>query len=237
MGLSLVLYWSMMQYRRVFVTALWTMLTACGTAVTTTDTCVPAEASATYKVVFDATWSSATHNGVPISPAPHFSPLVGTTHKSSLTLWSVGETASDGMELMAEVGSPDTLSAEINNHITDGTAKTKILGTGINPSPDATSVTFETTSDYPLVTLVSMIAPSPDWFVGVAGLSLCEDNHWVSSKALSLLPYDAGTDSGERFTAGHADTDPQIPISSIVGAPFLASGTLVPLGTFTFTKQ
>ena len=30
------------------------------------------------------------------------------------------------------------------------------------------------TTDHPRVTLVTMIAPSPDWFVGVSGLSLLD---------------------------------------------------------------
>lgn len=50
------------------------------------------------------------------------------------------------------------------------------------------------------MSFVSMIDPSPDWFVGVSRLELCLDNgSWVESKVLDLFPWDAGTDSGPTY--------------------------------------
>lgn len=47
------------------------------------------------------------------------------------------------------------------------------------------------------MSLVSMIDPSPDWFVGVSSLELCLRNcTWIESKILNLYPWDAGTDDG-----------------------------------------
>lgn len=51
-----------------------------------------------------------------------------------------------------------------------------------------------------LVSFVSMIDPSPDWFVGVTGLELCLRNcTWSERKILELYPWDAGTDSGATY--------------------------------------
>ena len=88
--------------------------------------------------------------------------------------------------------------------------------------------------DFPLVTVVSMLAPSPDWFVGVAGLSLLEDGDWVDERVATLFAYDAGTDSGTTYTSPNADTSPPEPIHRIATGP-LGNGR--PVGTFTFTRE
>jgi hypothetical protein len=76
-----------------------------------------------------------------------------------------------------------------------------------------------------------MIAPSPDWFVGVSGLSLRSGDLWIDELVVDLDPYDAGTDSGISFGDPDSNTNPQDPISLITGFPFTGTG---PLGTFTF---
>ena len=47
-----------------------------------------------------------------------------------------------------------------------------------------TIVNVEVTTDYPLVSAISMIAPSPDWFVGVRDYSLCNTTtgKWVDKR-------------------------------------------------------
>ena len=93
---------------------------------------------------------------------------------------------------------------------------------------------IEVSSDFPRVTLVTMIAPSPDWFVGISGESLLdEDGQWVSEKTFTLYPYDAGTDSGIDYTSPNADSDPAELIDSLRSQfPFSDA----PIGTFTFTR-
>ena len=49
------------------------------------------------------------------------------------------------------------------------------------------SVEFQIGRDHPLVTLVAMIAPSPDWFVGVHDLGLIESGDWVDEMTVDLL--------------------------------------------------
>ena len=90
--------------------------------------------------------------------------------------------------------------------------------------------------DHPLVTLVTMVAPSPDWFVGVSGLSLIVGGDWASELSVPLQAYDAGTDSGTSFLAPDEATQPRESIFRIPGGPFLVGGTTPPLGTFTFRR-
>lgn len=45
-----------------------------------------------------------------------------------------------------------------------------------------------------------MLDPSPDWFVGISGLELCQQNcTWADYKVVELYPWDAGTDSGPTY--------------------------------------
>ena len=182
-----------------------------------------------YDVTFDAAWSTETHTNFP--PTPHFSPLIGGTHDGSVNFWQLGANASAGIEAMAELGQTTPLSSEIQPAILAGSAYNVILGGGINPSPGSVSQTFNMHSAHPRVTLVSMIAPSPDWFVGVSNLALFENGQWHREVVVDLRPYDAGTDSGPDFTSANADTNPADPITQITGFPFTGDP---PLGTFTF---
>ena len=111
-------------------------------------------------------------------------------------MWVAGGLATTGIKDMAELGSKSALSGEIDVAIQAGIARSELSGGGVNPSPASVELVFDVHERFPLVSLVSMIAPSPDWFVGVAGLDLMENGRWRDSVTVELLPYDAGTDSG-----------------------------------------
>ena len=196
----------------------------------------PSVGTARYRVTFEATWSAATHPA-DFPGNPHFSPLIGGTHSSRVVFWEPGGTASPGIEAMAEQGSTSPLDAEIQAAIDGGTAEGLIFiqGGGISRSPGTASVEFVIGPEHGLVTLVSMIAPSPDWFVGVHGLSLLEGGDWVAEKTVSLEPYDAGTDGGRTYKSPDADTRPREAIRTIEDPP-LASGGVPLVGTFTFVR-
>ena len=198
---------------------------------------VVSDFTARYQVVFNATWSQTTH---PTNwPAgAHWSGLVGGTHNDAVRFWREGETASEGIRLMAERGQQATLLSEIAPAITNGNAHLQLAGGGIGTSPGSVTLTFPKpmSRDYPLVTLVSMIAPSPDWFVGVDSLSLIEDGQWVSNKVAVLYGYDAGTDSGASYTSPDLITVPRGVITRFAGFPAIQNGVIVPFGTFTFTR-
>ena len=65
-------------------------------------------------------------------------------------------------------------------------------------SPGESATIMITVKDgYTLMSFISMIAPSPDWFVGLDSYDLCgKDGQWKDNIDMNLLPWDAGTDSG-----------------------------------------
>lgn len=52
------------------------------------------------------------------------------------------------------------------------------------------------------------VIPSPDWFVGVDSLNLCEAGQWKEEMTFDLHPFDAGTDSGFTFSSPNFPTMP-----------------------------
>ena len=198
---------------------------------------VVADYTARYQVVFNATWSQTTH---PTNwPAgAHWSGLVGGTHNAAVHFWREGETASEGIRLMAERGQQATLLSEIAPAIASGTAHLPLAGGGIGTSPGSVTLTFPQAMnrDYPLVTLVSMIAPSPDWFAGVDSLSLITNGNWATSLTVTLYGYDAGTDSGPSYASPDQVTVPRGVVTRFAGFPAIQDGDLVPFGTFAFTR-
>ena len=190
----------------------------------------PRPDSALYRIEFEATWSDSTHPDNFPSNA-HFSPLIGGVHNDSASFWELGDTASPGMEDMAETGRTRILAAEVREEMPDN-ALAVVEGSGTR-SPGSTEIdTVVVNVKYPLVTLVTMIAPSPDWFAGVTGQSLLdEDGEWVEELRVVLYPLDAGTDSGTDYTSPNQNTSPKEPITSLKGVyPFSDE----PVGTYVF---
>uniref|UniRef100_A0A2K5J191 Spondin domain-containing protein n=1 Tax=Colobus angolensis palliatus TaxID=336983 RepID=A0A2K5J191_COLAP len=68
------------------------------------------------------------------------------------------------------------------------------------------------------VSFVVRIVPSPDWFVGVDSLDLCDGDRWREQAALDLYPYDAGTDSGFTFSSPNFATIPQDTVTEITSS-------------------
>jgi hypothetical protein len=193
------------------------------------------ELNARYSLTFNATWSAQTHpNDFPSSA--HFSGLIGMTHNGNTRLFTKGEIASDGIKNMAETGGKTPLEAEIQNFISIGIGNTLISGGGINPSPGEVSLEFDIVSSHSMVSVVSMLAPSPDWFIAVININLIENNEWVTSKTITVDIYDAGTDDGATFVSPDEPTIPRVPIFEITTPPLAINNVVAPLGSITFTK-
>ncbi len=196
---------------------------------------VPAVAlgeTAEYQVTFESTWSAQTHP-LDFPSGAHFSGLIGGTHNDKVSFWQVGSLASQGIQDMAELGSKTALTQEVQAASVAGTANAVLSGGGISPSPGSVSLTFNVDEAFPLVTLVSMLAPSPDWFVGVSGLSLRANGAWLPRVVVDLVLYDAGTDSGPSYGSPNMPSMPHVPIAENTSGAFASDNHV---GTFTFDR-
>lgn len=208
----------------------------CSTDRNPTAPVVLPDSLASYTVRFTSTWSATTHPA-DFPTSAHFSGLIGATHTDQVVFWRAGQLASPGIQAMAELGSKSPLTAEIATAIGAGTARFELSGGAIARSPGQVALDFDVSSAHPLVTLVSMIAPSPDWFVGVADLPLLQNNRWVDSLTVELRGWDAGTDDGATYTAMNAPAMPHMPILPLVDGVFRVDGQVPALGTYTFVRR
>jgi hypothetical protein len=177
----------------------------------------PADAQdvATYDAIFTGSWSTTSTPGGVVSGA-HFTTLIGAVHGSGVTFWRAGGFASSGVEQVAELGAVSGFISEYNAVVSaHRRALVNQAGTGATGS---SSFQIDLSATHPLLTLLSMIGPSPDWFVGVSGLSLKDsEGQWRPRVEVNLYPYDAGTEDGSDFSLSNEATNPQQPIRSIRG--------------------
>ncbi|MDE2881916.1 MAG: tandem-95 repeat protein [Acidobacteriota bacterium] len=184
----------------------------------------------TYEVKFQGNWTLESTPGGVVAGA-HFTTLIGGVHGSGVTFWKGGEQASPGVEIVAESGSTGTFRGEV----VASPHTLSVIQQGVSGGGTGTATfTVDVTRSHPLVTLLSMIGPSPDWFVGVTGLSLLDGaNQWRQTHVVNLYPYDAGTEDGTEFSLSNDDTDPQGVITNIAGTGKFSN---VPMAWLTFTR-
>ncbi len=176
---------------------------------------------AAYVVTLEATWSAETHPDM-FPASAHFSRLTGAAHAEGVALWAAGQPASLGIQDMAERGRTDPLRMEVEAL---GAVASYAEGEAVYTSPGTATIEVTVSDAHPLATVVSMLAPSPDWFIGVAGLDLRTADGWQDRVAVDLEVYDAGTDDGASYTAADAPRATLVPIGTVTYAPL--AGTTV----------
>jgi Spondin_N/Secretion system C-terminal sorting domain len=169
---------------------------------------------AIYNLDFNSNWTSINHP-TDYPPAAHWSSLIGTTHNNSVSFWAIGQLASQGVEDVAEDGLTANLTQEINTAISNGNAYEVIelpLGFGLNFSFE----TINVDANFPYISLMTMIAPSPDWLAEINSVKLTDaSGNWLPNITINVYATDSGTDDGTTYIFPDTDTNPPEPISSL----------------------
>ena len=211
------------------------------------DTTMQAEAAmpvvqpATYTVIVKSRWTRENHPfEYPSAGAlsgPHFSGVIGASHDTSYTLFAEGRAPTPGLENLSEQGKHGPLDDEIRAAITAGSAGALFESGPLRNFTDSIVTTVSVDAAHPLVSLVAMVAPSPDWFTGVAAVNLLENGAWVGERTLELRAWDSGGDDGTTYKAADRDTDPKRPTSQAATPHFVVNGAAVPVGSVTFIRN
>lgn len=194
-----------------------------------------AQSTARYTVSFTSVWNSSDHGTLPGNA--HWSDLVGMTHNNNVKLWELGQLASVGIENVAENGVNTELNNEVNTAISNNNAD-QWLHEGFSPFAAISSATIMdilVSEDFPLISVVSMVAPSPDWFIGIDSFSFLDvSNNWKDSVTIDMFVYDAGTEEGTGYSTSNSASSPHIPIFSRTNiTPFNSEK----IGTLTITLE
>jgi len=193
-------------------------------------------APAKYRVVVKSMWTARNHPFEYPSGA-HFSGLIGASHNANYDIFSVGRRPTPGLERLSEEGKHSPLDDEINTAIQAGNALDMLETGGLKNFRDSLVTTVQVDAKHPMVSVVMMVAPSPDWFTGASMVNLVENGTWVASRTLTLPAYDSGGDDGTTYKAADRNTNPKKPTSRAATRHFVQNGKAKPVATIRFTRQ
>jgi len=189
------------------------------------------ECVATYSLTVQCDWSQAHHENwaeqFDTVSNPHFSHLGGATHNSSVTIWQPGGLSSPGFIHMQEEGwidnpnlSSGDFKSEFDVYAAFGQAQFFLNYPQHFAAGSSTVLSFDVSETHPLVTLFSMLGPTPDWFIGVSGLNMRDGNGWIDTITVDLFTYDGGTRTRDESFALHGTLEnPQRAIELIKDTP------------------
>ncbi|XP_034476579.1 uncharacterized protein LOC117783322 [Drosophila innubila] len=226
---------------------------------------------AVYKVVLHTYWTRELFpkHYPDWRPTAQWTKTLGRTHNANYALYHIGQPATAGVKQFAETGKTELLDSNAGEQQQQQMqAGQKPVSTGFATATAAATATERSVfdefsmpaiqlgagrseakvfvdSNHSLVSLMTRIVPSPDWFIGVDSFELCVGGSWIDTVTVELDPLDAGTDNGFTFTAPNWPTAPQGVIYRITsrypGHPagsfyYPKSKRLPPIATFQFIK-
>lgn len=189
---------------------------------------------AVYEVRFDSTWSAATHPTA-FPSFPHYSPFVGAAHDDQVQFWGPGQLASLGVRNVAETGSTTRMHNELAAAASAGHAGPAFQFGGIG-SPAVGTFRVNVNAGHSLLTFLTMLAPSPDWFCGVHDLDLQPNGRWIDQVTLPLDVYDAGTDGGAFYSSRNLRLSPARPIGLVTTASGAFQNLPTTIGTISIER-
>lgn len=159
--------------------------------------------SAKYKITFYNLLTPSRFGSSIPSMGLIFSPLAGASHSGRISVMTVRGFASRAVEEIAEKGDNSRL-VRIATRLKKKKLGVKDLAAASGPTMPGKSTTLELEVDCKnsFVTVLGMIAPSPDWIVQISNRNLYSSRlrRFIPYTAGFLIAYDAGTDSGRDFT-------------------------------------
>jgi len=173
----------------------------------------PAEQSARYHLTITTLWS---HHTFPRQypewrPPAQWSKVIGYSHNSEFQLYQVGQPSSVQLQQYVERGSTEGLDwIPQAEPVLD-----LFLAPPISQGEGQTSSTLMVDGNHSMVSFISKIIPSPDWFIGVDSLDLCQNGSWTPLLELEVELLDGGTDNGLTFTSPNYPTLPPGPVHRI----------------------
>jgi len=191
----------------------------------------PDSLTARYRITLENLWNAQDYPQEFPDDA-HLSLVGGALHDADVEFWAFGKPVTAGMDDLAETGRIDLLLYdEVVPAIEAGNASATIeyreyTGPMVDGVPGTSTFDIEANAVWPLLTLATMLGPSPDWFVGVSGLALDGADGWQERIVVDLPLLDGGTRSDIVPSMFGPAIDPPDPVGYVAYDP--ATGTYLP---------
>ena len=139
---------------------------------------------------FSVTLINSTHGA-------YFTPLLITAHEAGVHLFELGEAASSDLQAMAEGGDISGLETAVGG--ADDDTVVNPAGGLLAPGSSATADFNTDDTGNPVLSLVAMILPTNDGFVGLDSLTIPDT---PGTYTYYLNAYDAGTEANDEVVVG-----------------------------------
>jgi hypothetical protein len=126
----------------------------------------------------------------------YFTPLLVSSHGDSVRLFEAGTTASSSLQAMAEGGDISSLATETSDL---GAINIENPAAGVLAPTTSTEITDFDTGTNSSLSIVAMLLPTNDGFVGLDGWSIPET---AGTYTIYLNAYDAGTEANDEVVNG-----------------------------------
>ena len=191
---------------------------------------------AEYTLIVKSLWTKANFP-LDYPDDAHLSGLIGASHNTRYSIFAIGRKPTRGLERLSEEGKHSPLNDEIQAAIDAGNALMKFETGGLKDWHDSMVTTVQVDPAHPLISVVNMIAPSPDWFTGAANVNMFENGGWVKRRTLTLSAYDSGGDDGTSYKSADRDTNPKKATTRNTNRHFLPHGKARPVATLTLIRR
>lgn len=183
-----------------------------------------------YNVTFKTMWGNPNVQiGYPKDP--HTGTIFVTVHDKNYTPFNVGTLASEGIQQSAEYGMSDKL---VEHAKLEGPHVWKYTTMPVLNAPGQTTFQVDANDTYHYFSIVTMIAPSADWFTGISSVDL---NNVPLGQDIPLYAYNAGTDLGTEFmTLPKHPLIPHVSISRITNGVLFPNSQEIPFAYINITK-
>ena len=195
-----------------------------------------AAGAAIYEVRVERSWSESTHPRDYPGDVAHFSPGIGATHGSGYRMFAEGGIATAGLETLSQKGQVSPFDKEIGDAQDQGAIGSVFKLSPVRIAGGEARAEFKADDAHPMVSFAEMIAPSPDWFTGVASVALKRDGRWIDGETVPLYAWDSGTNNATTYQAAKIAVQPFAPTSMNRAPMFVRDGATVPVGKVTFRK-
>lgn len=129
--------------------------------------------------------------------------------------------ASPGIVKMAEEGYVGTAERQLEVDQTNGQVesilKTRAQWPAHQAGQQPLTGEFYCSPKHQFLSFVTMIGPSPDWFLGQDSINMCDETacKWKRSIHNELFPLDAGTDAGISYLSPNSPLERVLPVAEI----------------------
>lgn len=123
----------------------------------------------------------------------HFTPILATNHRASVSLFELGQPASRELAILAEEGNPAPLAAAL---LANPAVSTVVTGSGLTNPGATTTLVLQGRGGFARLSIAAMLIPTNDAFFAVNGLVLPHGNDTLT---LTVPAYDAGSERNDEL--------------------------------------